>query len=114
MMEPNDEFLLSSVRRIWYKKDKWFEANTEAALRHDVLAKRAAPYFAPEEVRFAGGPAFYLILNSLITRVPLAMKPALSRVLLPVEGVYNRLWGRWPFAVFLARWRRTDAPVDRQ
>jgi len=111
MMEPSDQFILSSVRRIWYKADHWFESDTEHALKHDELVAMAAPYFVPEKVLYSGGPAFYLILNSLIMRVPLAAKPILAPVLFPIESLYNRLPGRGPFAVFLARWRRTDVPV---
>lgn len=111
MMEPNDQFLLSSIRRIWYRRDRWFEAETEAALKHDEIASRAQPYFVPERVHYFGGPAFYLILNSLITRVPLHLKPALAQVLLPMESIYNRLPGRAPFAAFLAVWRRSDQPA---
>jgi len=111
MMEPNDDFFLSSLRRIWYKKDQWFEADTEEALKHGELAGLGAPYFVPERVLYIGGPAFYLILNSLITRVPLGAKPALSSILFPIESAYNTLPGKGPFAVFLAHWRRTDVPV---
>jgi ubiquinone/menaquinone biosynthesis C-methylase UbiE len=113
MMEPSDDFFLSAARRLWYRKDKWFEADTEAALKHDELVTEASPYFVPERVHYVGGPAFYLILNSLITRVPVRFKPALSTVLFPVESVYNRLPGRGAFAVFLADWRRTDAPAAK-
>src|SRR5882762_2693014 len=91
MMEPNHEFFLSAVRRIWYRRDQWFEA----ALKHDEIAARAAPpHFAPKRVIYLGGPAFYLILNSLITRVPLRAKPYLARALFPVEESYNRMPGR--------------------
>ena len=108
MMEPNDDFLLSVVRRIWYRRDRWFEADSEAALKHDEIAAQAAPYFTPERVTYFGGPAFYLILNSLIMRVPLGAKPALQHALFPLEQAYNLLPGRKPFAAFLAVWRRTD------
>jgi ubiquinone/menaquinone biosynthesis C-methylase UbiE len=111
MMEPSDHSFLSGIRRIWYKADRWFEADTEHALKHDELAAMAAPYFVPERIIYTGGPAFYLILNSLIMRVPLGAKPFLSPVIFPVERLYNMLPGRAPFAVFLARWRRTDVPV---
>lgn len=111
MMEPNEDFLLSAVRRIWYRRDRWFEADTEAALKHDEIAARASPWFVPVWVQYFGGPAFYLIFNSLITRVPLCAKPALSTVLSPLEDAYNRLPGRAPFAAFLAAWHRTDAPA---
>lgn len=112
MMEPSDHSFLSGIRRLWYKADHWFESDTEHALKHDELAALAAPYFTPEKVVYTGGPAFYLILNSLIMRVPLRAKPVLAPLLFPMESLYNALPGRAPFAVFLARWRRTDVPVD--
>jgi hypothetical protein len=100
------------VERVWYRADHWFEADTEHALEHDELVATAGPYFLPEKVLYVSGSAFYLILNSLIMRVPLGAKPVLAPILFPIESLYNRLPGRMPFAVFLARWRRTDVPVE--
>lgn len=111
MMEPSEDFFLSAVRRIWYRKDRWFESETEAALKHDELASQASPHFVPQRVLHIGGPAFYLILNSLITRVPLKLKPPIAPLLFAAEGLYNKLPGRAPFAVFLAEWRRTEKPA---
>jgi ubiquinone/menaquinone biosynthesis C-methylase UbiE len=111
MMEPNEDFFLSAVRRIWYRNDSWFEVDSEAALKHDEIAARAAPYFVPKRVIYFGGPAFFLIFNSLIMRVPLRAKPYLARALFPVEGAYNRLPGRSAFAVFVAEWQRTSEPA---
>lgn len=113
MMEPSEDFFLSAIRRVWYRKDKWFEADTEAALKHDELAAQAAPYFVPKGLQYVGGPAFYLILNSLVTRVPLKAKGPLSQLLFPAEAIYNKLPGRSAFAVFLAEWTRTDAAAPR-
>ncbi|WFU40197.1 class I SAM-dependent methyltransferase [Bradyrhizobium sp. CB82] len=107
MMEPNDEFLLSSIRRLWYRKDRWFEGDSEAALKHDEIASLAAPYFVTKRVIYAGGPAFYLIFNSLITRVRLRAKPYLAPLLFPFEELYNLLPGRSAYAMFLAEWQRT-------
>lgn len=112
MMEPSDYSFLSGIRRFWYKTDKWFESDTEHALKHEDLVALAQPYFVPEKIIYTGGPAFYLILNSLIMRVPLRAKPILAPALFPIESLYNTLPGRAPFAVFLARWRRTDVPVN--
>jgi ubiquinone/menaquinone biosynthesis C-methylase UbiE len=112
MMEPSDDSFLSGIRRVWYRADRWFEADTEHALKHDELLATAGPYFVPEKVIYVGGPAFYIILNSLIMRVPLGAKPVLAPILFPIESLYNRLPGRMPFAAFLARWRRTDVLVE--
>ncbi|UZP65853.1 class I SAM-dependent methyltransferase [Desulfovibrio mangrovi] len=106
MVEPNEEFFLNSVRNIWYKKDKWFEAESESALRHDEILELAKAYFEPHSLSFFGGPAFYLILNSLITRVPLKAKPFLAPILFPLESLFNQLPGRSAFAAFRAVWRK--------
>ncbi|MBP5855622.1 class I SAM-dependent methyltransferase [Marivibrio halodurans] len=111
MMEPNDDFILSVIRRVWYRRDRWFEADTEEALKHDEIASRAAPYFTPVRVEYFGGPAFYLILNSLIMRIPLKAKPFLRPFLFPLERIYNLLPGRKPYAAFLAVWRRNEVDV---
>ena len=111
MIEPNEDFFLSGVRRVWYRKDRWLDADSEAALRHDELAARAAPYFVTKRVVYMGGPAFYLIYNSLIMRVPLKAKPYLAPVLFPIEAAYNRLPGRRGFAGFIAEWQRTSEPA---
>src|SRR4051812_12159153 len=94
MMEPSDDSFLSGIRRMWYKADRWFEADTEHALIHDEVLAAAAPYFVVDRVQYVGGPAFYLILNSLIMRVPVSAKPVLSSVLFPIESLYNKLPGR--------------------
>ena len=108
MMEPNAQFLLNNVRDFWYRNDDYFEADSEAALYHDALALMARPYFTPRRVHYFGGPAFYLIFNSLIMRVPLKAKPWLSKILFPLETAYNAMPFRFPFASFTASWQRTE------
>lgn len=111
MMEPSDDFFLSPLRRIWYRHDRWFDADSEEALKHERLAEISHPYFIPEKVTYFGGPAFFLIFNRLVMRVPLRLKPYLSPALFRIERAYNALPGRRPFAAFAARWRRTHIEV---
>lgn len=109
MMEPSADFALNVVRDKWYASDKYFDAQTEQALSHDAILKQASPYFRGEAVRYFGGPAYFLILNSLIMRVPLRMKPALWPVLKPMEIAFGNIPVRGLYPCFLARWKRTDA-----
>lgn len=111
MMEPNDAFILNLVRMFWYRHDGMFEATSEAPLGHDDLLARVSGHFVSDRVAYFGGPAFYLIYNSMILRVPLGLKPFLNPVLLPLESAYNALPGKWPFSSFTAVWRRTVAPI---
>ena len=106
MLEPNSRHLLEGVRRLWYRLDASFDHATEHALDHEALVAAGRGAFEVERVRYFGGPAYFLILNSMILRVPLGAKPWLA----PPATLAERLWNHLPGAhwhnVFLARWRR--------
>ncbi len=106
MVEPNLRFMLEPLRTFWYQHDSYFDHEAEQALDHDALLAQAGPEFSVDAVRFAGGPAYFLVLNSLIFRLPKALKRALAAPLWATEDLYNLLPGRLPFPYFAARWRR--------
>lgn len=106
MVEPNAEFMLNSLRMRWYKKDRWFQEQDEAPLRHSELMRRAGPGFSAMNVRYLGGPAYFIVLNSLILRLPLWLKRPLAPVLFLADNLYNMLPGKAPFPMFIAQWRR--------
>lgn len=110
MYEPSSEFLLEAVRTLWYRHDRYFDAATERALAHHELAEQGRRAgFVPVDCVHAGGPAYFLILNSLLFRIPVGAKRYLAPPLVAVERLYNRLPGRRWFPTFLARWRKADA-----
>lgn len=111
MTEPNSRYLLNSVRKLWYRLDSSFEEETESALDHNALSAMATDYFQPIESRYIGGPAYFLICNSMVFRVPQRMKRHLVPILFPLERACNRLPGKLLFPVFIACWRRLDSPV---
>lgn len=108
MVEPNAEYVLEGARRLWYKADRrYFDAATEHALAHDRLVELSAGAFVPEHVRFLGGPGYFLVLNSLLFRIPPWAKSLLASPLMAIDSACNQLPGRAPFPYFVARWRRT-------
>ncbi len=106
IFEPNRDYVLEFARRFWYRLDTYFDAQTEAALSHDALLAQANGAFTMRSLSYFGGPAFYLVYNSLVFRLPHGLKAAISPPLLAVEGIYNRLPSRWLFTSFLAQWIR--------
>jgi SAM-dependent methyltransferase len=107
MVEPNAEYLLEGLRRLWYRADRrYFDADTEHALAHDHLVELAGSGFSPERVRFLGGPGYFLVLNSLLFRIPPRVKAMVARPLMSADHAYNQLPGRALFPYFVARWRR--------
>lgn len=113
LVEPNADFVLNGVRAWWYRRDRYFDAESERALDHGELAAAAAPYFAVEQIRFLGGPGYFVVLNSLILRLPRWAKDLVAPLFIHIDRAYNRLPGRRLFPYFVARWRRTDQAARR-
>jgi len=106
LFEPNREYFLQFARDLWYRVDGYFDAGTEDGLAHGDLLRRAGGAFDVDRVRYFGGPAFFLIYNSLIFRMPHRLKQAVSPPLMALEAGFNRLPGKRLFSSFTARWRR--------
>jgi SAM-dependent methyltransferase len=106
MLEPNDRHFLEFVRILWYRIDSSFDHQTEHAINHEALAASVDSKFRVESVQYFGGPGYFIILNSMILRIPISIKPHIAPFMTHVERLWNRLPGaRW-HNVFLARWQR--------
>lgn len=112
MLEPNSEFVLERLRKVWYRLDSSFDSKTEHALNHDDLLRSAGRYFSCTDLRYFGGPAYFGVLNSMVLRIPLKAKPMISPILFFLERYWNRIPGRRLHNVFLARWQRNEKPAD--
>lgn len=107
MYEPNERYIFEAMRRLWYRHDEFFDAQTEHALDHDSIAELARAHrLEPIECTYSGGPAYFLIYNSLIFRIPIALKRYIARPLFAFEAIYNKLPWRICFPTFVARWRK--------
>jgi ubiquinone/menaquinone biosynthesis C-methylase UbiE len=106
LFEPNREYVLEPIRQLWYRRDRYFDAANEAALAHDALLSAGDRAFVCDRLTYFGGPAFFLVYNSLIFRLKPSLKARVSPLLLSAEAAYNHLPGRWMFASFLAKWTR--------
>lgn len=106
MFEPNSEYILEGVRKYWYRSSRHFDAPTECALNHGQISDLASTWFTPENVTYRGGPAYFLIFNSLLFGLSPRAKKWLAPSLFALERLYNRLPGHFVFPYFVARWRR--------
>jgi SAM-dependent methyltransferase len=106
MYEPNSRFFLEAVRQWWYKFDRYFDAKTEAALDHDEILQSASHLFSLIDCQYLGGPAYFLIFNSLVFRIPLSLKPYIAPPLFLAEILYNKLQSSFLFPSFIARWQK--------
>jgi SAM-dependent methyltransferase len=104
--EPNSEYVLESARKLWYRFDRYFDESSERALSHRELMTAGGTAFEPQRLRYFGGPAFFLVYNSLVFRLSHRTKAATAPALLRVEQAYGRIPSKWMFASFLAQWVR--------
>ena len=106
LVEPNINFIGQSTRDFWYRRDDYFEAETERALDPAQLLAATGGAFCEVATRYFGGPAYFLILNSLVTRVPLSIKRLAAPPLFWAETAWNALPGKRMFPAFLSVWER--------
>ncbi len=107
MSEPNADFVLEPLRKLWYRLDKQhFDAENEHALSHPKLARAHAGGLEPVSLRYIGGPAYFMLLQNWVLRVPNGTKRWLAPALMAGERLYHKLPGRLPFATFIACWQK--------
>jgi SAM-dependent methyltransferase len=106
--EPHAHSLPDAVRRVWYRFDPLFESN-EAAVDVQALQHEQRDRFDFEMTRFGGGLAYLLVYNSMVFRVPHAVKRLYTRPLLALEAATTRAQGRRLSCMVLCRWRKRPA-----
>jgi SAM-dependent methyltransferase len=110
MSEPNANYILEPIRRIWYSLDKsHFDDSNEHALSHSALRANFGHRFELIDVVYRGGPAYYLLMLNYVLRIPNRSKRWTAPALMRLERLYNKLPGRWPYAFFLACWKKRQS-----
>jgi SAM-dependent methyltransferase len=104
-MDPHSGSFPDVIRKFWYKHDRFFSDN-EAAIDLSSLEREFASRFSSRMVRYQGNLAFLLVLNSLIFRIPVNLKPYYSSPLMRVEGVVNKLQGKRMSCFVVGQWRK--------
>jgi SAM-dependent methyltransferase len=107
--EPHARSLPDAARRLWYRFDPLFEAN-EAAVDVAALQRAHAHQFDFLMTRFTGGLGYLLVYNSMVFRMPHALKRLYTPPLLALESLTQRVQGRRSSCMVLGRWRKKAAP----
>ncbi len=86
--EPPKWSLLNFLRAIWYKLDPYFEEN-EAAIDVMKLVKDNQDKFSVLDISYGGGPAYFIVFNSMILRTPKPVKKFLKKILFPLDRIFE-------------------------
>jgi ubiquinone/menaquinone biosynthesis C-methylase UbiE len=106
--EPHAGSVADTARRFWYRFDHLFEEN-EAAVDIGELMRANRDRFDFVTTRYSGGPAYLLVFNSMVFRVPLSWKGKYSRPALWLEGKIERIQGRRTACFVRVQWRKKSA-----
>jgi SAM-dependent methyltransferase len=103
--EPHRGSLADRVRQLWYGVDKLFAAN-EAAIDLEALKEQWASRFEFVKEEYKGNIAYLLVLNSLIFRIPLRLKPLYSPLLVRAETIIQTIQGKTLSCFVVGQWRK--------
>ena len=104
-MEPHSEAVIDRVRRAWYKRDPLFAKNEEA-INMSELHRTFEDRFEFRHEHFRGNFGYLFVLNSMVFRVPLPLKPLYSPAMIALERVFNRIGGRALSCFVVAQWQK--------
>ena len=103
--EPHKGSFPDLIRRWWYKRDPLFAENEEAIDLSEMKREFASRFIFNRE-RYLGNAAYLLVLNSMIFRVPLKLKPFYTRALLLLESMITPFQGKLFSCVVACQWRK--------
>lgn len=103
--EPHLGSLPDIARRKWYNHDPLF-AEEEASVDVVGLRRAFASKFEFVRERHMGSVAYVAVLNSMILRMPLALKPLYSPAAIWLEGLVNRFLSKSLACYVCCQWRK--------
>jgi SAM-dependent methyltransferase len=103
--EPHSRALPDLVRRYWYRHDPLFASNEEA-IDVDLLKDQFAAEFKFKKETYLGNIGYLLVLNSMVFRIPLRLKPIYTPVLMPLESVIQKIQGKLFSCFVVAQWQK--------
>lgn len=103
--EPHTGSMLDILRRRWYAVDPMF-AEEEASVDMPKLKQAYAQRFTFLSERYMGSVAYLAVLNSMILRVPLSLKPFYSPWAIWLEKQLNHILPTFLTCYVCCQWRK--------
>lgn len=104
--EPHAGSLFDGARNLWYRRDRGIFAENEASVDLAAMQRKNLQRFDFEVERYVGNIAYFLVLQSMVLRLPLAAKKYYAPPLLAIEACLARLQGKLTAPLVVCRWRK--------
>lgn len=106
--EPHAGSLFDSARNLWYRMDRSIFAENEASVDLAAIQRKNAGRFTFEVERYVGNIAYFLVLQSMVLRLPLAAKKYYAPPLFALEACLGRWQGKLTAPLVVCRWRKKE------
>jgi SAM-dependent methyltransferase len=103
--EPFKGSLPDLVRSFWYKHDKLFAAN-EASIDLGEMKQEFATRFSFIDEMYLGNIGYLFVLNSMVFRIPVRLKPLYTPIVMAGESFLNRFVGKWSSCFVVCQWQK--------
>lgn len=104
--EPHAGSLYDGARNLWYRLDRSIFAENEASVDLDAMKRSNAGRFDFEVEHYVGNVAYFLVLQSMVLRMPLKAKKYYAPPLMALESVLEKFQGRRTAPLVSCRWRK--------
>ncbi len=103
--EPHRGSLPDIIRQYWYKHDHLFASNEEA-IDLEALKRIFSSHFHFKREVYQGNLAYLFVLNSMVLRIPLRLKPIYTPLLIGLESMINPFQGQRFSCFVVGQWQK--------
>ncbi len=105
-MEPHKGSIPDKFRKLWYRSDHMFAEN-EAGIDLTAAKIEFSKKFKFIKEEYKGNIAHLFVLNSMIFRIPLRVKPIYSPPIIWLESLIEKLQGKFTSCYVVCQWMKT-------
>ena len=103
--EPHAGSFPDFIRKVWYKKDKYFE-NNEESVDLENLKRINSSRFRVLNESYKGNLAYLFVLNSMIFRIPIFIKNLISPITILIEYLISPFQGKYLSCFVVTQWQK--------
>jgi SAM-dependent methyltransferase len=103
--EPHKGSVPDVIRAYWYKYDNFFATN-EASIDLKTLKDEFHTKFRFNKEIYFGNIAYLLVLNSMIFRIPVGLKPLYTPTMLRIESMASKFQGKLSSCFAVCQWQK--------
>ena len=106
--EIHADSIIDRMRNLWYRHDPLFEDN-EMSIDFDRLEADFKKDLERISISYFGNIAYYLVINSMILRIPFFIKRIISNPLLFIERIITPYQTRYFSSYAITQWRKKES-----